>query len=54
MRAVDTPELAAAAGAEARQAAASDRKYLLERVDEAAVAQLYADGFEGLPLDRRP
>jgi dipeptidyl-peptidase-3 len=27
-----------------------DRKYLLERVDDAAVAQLYADGFESLPL----
>jgi len=27
-----------------------DRPYLLERVEEAAVVQLYADGFEGLPL----
>jgi len=27
-----------------------DRPYLLERVDEAAVVQLYADGFERLPL----
>jgi dipeptidyl-peptidase-3 len=27
-----------------------DRKYLLERVDDAAVVQLYADGFEKLPL----
>ncbi len=26
------------------------RKYLLERVDDAAVAQIYADGFEQLPL----
>jgi dipeptidyl-peptidase III len=26
------------------------RKYLLERVDEAAVVQLYADGFDELPL----
>ncbi len=26
------------------------RRYLLERVDEAAVVQLYADGFEALPL----
>jgi dipeptidyl-peptidase-3 len=26
------------------------RKYLLERVDEAAVVQLYADGFSALPL----
>ena len=28
----------------------SDRPYLLERVGEAAVVQLYADGFAGLPL----
>src|SRR6186997_957586 len=28
----------------------ADRKYLLERVDEAAVVQLYADGFSSLPL----
>ena len=26
------------------------RPYLLERVDEAAVVQLYADGFAALPL----
>src|SRR5687767_1936939 len=31
----------------------SSRKYLLERVDDAAVAQLYADGFEALPLDQK-
>src|SRR5688572_7208438 len=31
----------------------NDRKYLLERVDDAAVAQLYADGFERLPLDQK-
>ena len=29
---------------------AQERPYLLERVDEAAVVQLYADGFESLPL----
>jgi dipeptidyl-peptidase-3 len=29
---------------------AADRKYLLERVDDAAVVQLYADGFSALPL----
>jgi dipeptidyl-peptidase-3 len=29
---------------------AGDRKYLLERVDDAAVVQLYADGFNDLPL----
>ena len=28
----------------------SDRPYLLERVGEAAVVQLYADGFAALPL----
>ena len=28
----------------------ADRKYLLERVDDAAVVQLYADGFDALPL----
>ena len=27
-----------------------ERKYLLERVDDAAVAQIYADGFESLSL----
>ena len=32
---------------------AADRPYLLERVGEAAVVQLYADGFESLPLDQR-
>ena len=30
--------------------AAADRQYLLERVGEAAVVQLYADGFNELPL----
>ena len=30
-------------------APAADRKYLLERVDDAAVVQLYADGFASLP-----
>jgi dipeptidyl-peptidase III len=29
------------------------RRYLLERVDEAAIVQLYADGFEALPLDQK-
>ena len=28
----------------------ADRKYLIERVDDAAVVQLYADGFDALPL----
>jgi dipeptidyl-peptidase III len=30
--------------------AAVERQYLLERVDDAAIVQLYADGFEALPL----
>src|SRR6185312_15047768 len=29
------------------------RPYLLERVEDAAVVQLYADGFEALPLDQK-
>ena len=35
------------------QGAVTDRKYLLERVDDAAVAQVYADGFSSLPLDQK-
>src|SRR5215216_5394681 len=30
--------------------AAAERKYLLERIGEAAVVQIYADGFRDLPL----
>jgi dipeptidyl-peptidase-3 len=33
--------------------APATRKYLLERVDDAAVVQLYADGFEALPRDQK-
>jgi dipeptidyl-peptidase-3 len=33
--------------------APSDRKYLLDRVDDAAVVQLYADGFSSLPLKQK-
>jgi dipeptidyl-peptidase-3 len=33
--------------------APADRKYLLERVDDAAVVQLYADGFEKLALKEK-
>src|SRR6478752_1985661 len=29
------------------------RPYLLERVEDVAVVQLYADGFEALPLDQK-
>ena len=47
-----------AAGPADRPAAADavqtdGRKYLLERVDDAAVAQLYADGFKDLPLEQK-
>ncbi len=31
----------------------ADRTYLLERVDDAAVVQLYADGFSALPLQQK-
>jgi dipeptidyl-peptidase-3 len=34
-------------------APAVERKYLLERVDDAAVVQLYADGFAALPPDQK-
>ncbi len=34
-------------------AAPADRKYLLEQVDDAAVVQLYADGFDRLPLKEK-
>jgi dipeptidyl-peptidase III len=34
-------------------ASAESRKYLLERVDDAAVVQLYADGFAALPLKEK-
>ena len=41
-----------AAVADAAQAP-PDRKYLLERVDDAAVVQLYADGFNQLPREQK-
>lgn len=31
----------------------SDRQYLLEQIDDAAVVQLYADGFSALPIDQK-
>ena len=46
----DSPPAGAAAPA---APAAADRKYLLDRVDDAAVVQLYADGFETLPLKQK-
>jgi dipeptidyl-peptidase-3 len=38
------------APAAAAAAAGTERRYLLEQVDDAAVVQLYADGFASLPL----
>jgi dipeptidyl-peptidase III len=43
----------AASAAPAAAAAPADRKYLLERVDDAAIVQLYADGFSSLPLKQK-
>ncbi len=48
----NTPAADTVRAADDRQAPAG-RKYLLEQVDDAAVAQLYADGFESLPLDQK-
>ncbi|MEY4094757.1 MAG: hypothetical protein RLZZ53_1956, partial [Acidobacteriota bacterium] len=42
------------ARAESQPAAvAATRRYLLEQIEEAAVVQLYADGFERLPLQEK-
>ncbi len=42
-----------AATAHAQTHTDSTRKYLLERVDDVAVVQLYADGFKDLPLKEK-
>jgi dipeptidyl-peptidase-3 len=44
------PAGAAAAALPTAAKASDERKFLLERVDDAAVVQLYADGFSSLPL----
>ena len=49
----DAAKPAAVATAASPHGPPSDRKYLLERVEDAAVAQLYADGFSSLPLDQK-
>ncbi len=50
----NTPVTDSARSAPAETApAAATRPYLLERVDDAAVVQLYADGFASLPLDQK-
>src|SRR5688572_8954806 len=52
--ACSSPESTApATSATPAKPASSDRKYLLERVDDAAVVQLYADGFDSLPLKQK-
>lgn len=45
-----TPAVATSAAATSTPA---DRKYLLERVDDASVVQLYADGFSALPVKQK-
>ena len=50
-RSENTP--APAASSPASAPAVTERKYLLERVDDAAVVQVYADGFEKLPLKEK-
>ena len=51
----NTSQVPAAPPAAAATSAVStaDRKYLLERIDDAAVVQLYADGFSALPLKEK-
>ena len=50
-RSENTP--APAASSPASAPAVTERKYLLERVDDAAVVQVYTDGFEKLPLKEK-
>ena len=47
------PEAPAPAATATPAAAPAERKYLLERIDDAAVVQLYADGFTQLPLNEK-
>ncbi len=47
------PDARAPIAAPAAAPAAVERKYLLERIDDAAVVQLYADGFTDLPLNEK-
>src|SRR5688572_25017988 len=46
----DAPRKPAVDAAPASAGAGAERPYLLEQVDDAAVVQLYADGFASLPL----
>ena len=47
------PPQAATPAAAATAPATANRKYLLERVDDAAVVQIYADGFDKLPAGEK-
>jgi dipeptidyl-peptidase-3 len=47
------PEAPAPASTAPATAAPAERKYFLERIDDAAVVQLYADGFAQLPLNEK-
>ena len=49
----EAPRPAATTAAAAPAPPDPNRKYLLERVDDAAVVQLYADGFATLPLKQK-
>ena len=49
----DTEQSPASSSDGAFGPAAAGRKYLVERVDEAAIVQLYADGFAALPVKER-
>jgi len=49
----DEPTSAAPATPAGTTAPANERKYLLERVDDAAVVQIYADQFAALPLKEK-
>jgi hypothetical protein len=49
----DEPKTAAPVTPAGTSTATGERKYLLERVDDAAVVQLYADQFAALPLKEK-
>src|SRR5438128_4843475 len=52
-RSAPPPATSTTAASESRAPNPESRKYLLERVDDAAVVQLYADDFSALPLGEK-
>jgi dipeptidyl-peptidase-3 len=48
-----SPPTGQAVAETAKPSSEAGRKYLLERIDDAAVGQVYADGFAALPLDQK-